>query len=378
MLTLLSLLQARRDWPGSRLAERLQISERTVRRDVDRLRRLGYRIHAIKGPDGGYRLEAGSELPPLLFDDEQAVVLAVALQTVAVKGTPFDDAAERALAAVRQVMPSRLRHRVDALSVTSVPTAFDTGVDPRVLMVLGTAIRESEVVRFDYADPAAAADPSDRDIRPPRLAEPHDLVARAGRWYLVAWDRDRNDWRTFRVDRITPKSHGGGRFEPREIPGGDIADFVDRRFRGAAESAWPCEGEVILSLPATKVSPYLGDGTVRDLGGDRCLVSLGSWSWTALATRLGSFDADLQVVGPASLADAFAGLSRRFAAAGAGGPDERTGRSDGPRPPAQPAARLTSSRSRASTSSVTSSTANDVGQITPSSSIASSLKPTVP
>src|SRR4051812_46537791 len=133
MLMLLSLLQTRRDWPGRVLAERLEVTPRTVRRDVDRLRALGYRVRAIKGPDGGYRLDAGSELPPLLFDDDQAVALAVALQTAAGSGAGVEEAAARALATVRQVLPARLRHRIDLLRVTTVPPATPV-VEPAVLL----------------------------------------------------------------------------------------------------------------------------------------------------------------------------------------------------------------------------------------------------
>ena len=198
LLSLLSLLQARRDWPGALLAERLAVSPRTVRRDVDRLRELGYPIAAVKGPDGGYRLDAGTRLPPLLFDDDQAVALAVALQIAAVSGAGIGEAAARALTTVRQVMPARLRHRVDALRVTAVerPTARPAPpVDSEVLVAVGAAVHAHEVLRFDYGDDGAG---------PPRRVEPHHLVTWAGRWYLVAWDLDRADWRTFRVDRIRP------------------------------------------------------------------------------------------------------------------------------------------------------------------------------
>lgn len=316
MLTLLSLLQARRDWPGQLLAERLSISDRTVRRDVDRLRELGYRIQAIKGPDGGYRLDAGSELPPLLFDDDQAIVLAVALQTVGVAGTGFEEPASRALATVRQVMPARLRHRIDALQVTAVPESrsHDQPVATDVLVALGSAVRAHEVLRFDYATDRPRADGS---LQPPRRVEPHHLVTRSGRWYLVAWDLDRGDWRIYRADRITPRTHTGPRFEPRELPGGDVRTFVAGRFKGSnGADVWPCNGEVILDLPARDVSPYVGDGVVEELPEGRCRLFLGAWSWAGLAATIGRFDADVEVVGPPELAVAFTALSRRFAEAG--------------------------------------------------------------
>ncbi|XXZ50512.1 HTH domain-containing protein [Streptomyces cavourensis] len=154
LLSLLSLLQARRDWPGALLAERLDVSPRTVRRDVDRLRELGYPVVATKGPDGGYRLDAGTELPPLLFDDEQAVALAVALQIATTSGAGIEEAAARALNTVRQVLPARLRHRVDTLRFTAVDrpaTRPDPQVDSGVLMAIGAAVHAREVLRFDYS-----------------------------------------------------------------------------------------------------------------------------------------------------------------------------------------------------------------------------------
>ncbi|MER5409662.1 YafY family protein [Streptomyces sp. NPDC002769] len=324
LLTLLSLLQARRDWPGQSLAERLEVSPRTVRRDVDRLRELGYPVAATKGPDGGYRLDAGTELPPLLFDDDQAVALALALQTVGTTGAGIEEAAVRALNTVRQVMPARLRHRVDALRVTAVEraeTGPDTGADARVLGTLGAAVQAREVLRFDYTRASApGAAGADVIAAGPRRAEPHHLVTWGGRWYLVAWDLDRDDWRTFRVDRITPRTPTGPRFTPRELPGGEVSAFVAGRFQGSDGSGGrPCTGEVILGLPASVVSTYTRDGVVEELGPDRCRLVLGAWSWPGLAATLGRFDADIQVVGPDELRDAFALLARRCAAAATNG-----------------------------------------------------------
>ncbi|MGM1062280.1 helix-turn-helix transcriptional regulator [Saccharothrix sp. Mg75] len=305
LLALLSLLQVRRDWPGALLAERLDVSPRTVRRDVDRLRGLGYPVLATKGPEGGYRLGAGADLPPLLFDDEQAVALTVALRIATTAGAGIEEAAARALTTVRQVLPARLRHRVDTLRVTTAERAAPA-VDSGVLAAVGTAAHAREVLRFDYGTGADGA--------PPRRVQPHHLVTRNGRWYLVAWDLDRDDWRTFRVDRISPRTPTGPRFTPRELPGGDVAAFVADRFRGATGTGdWPCVGEVVLDRPAGEVSRHAGDGLVEALGPDRCRLVLGSWSWTALAASVGRFDADVEVVGPAELRDAFARLARRFA-----------------------------------------------------------------
>ncbi|MBM7520037.1 helix-turn-helix transcriptional regulator [Nocardioides nitrophenolicus] len=299
MLALLSLLQTRREWPGRVLAERLEVSARTLRRDVDRLRELGYQVTAVMGPDGGYRLDAGSELPPLLFDDDQAVALAVALRATPVSGADLTEAAERALATMRQVLPSRLRHRVDRTDFHSVPAPDP--VDPAVLDAVTDAVRRREVLRFDHAGH-------------PRRAEPHHVVARRGRWYLVAWDLDRADWRVFRLDRVRPRTPNGPRFAPRELPAPDVGTFVAARFKGSTgPDAWPCTGEAVLACPATEVAPYLLDGAVEDLGPDRCRVRAGAWSWVGLAALLTRFDADLVDVRPVELRDAFGVLAERFA-----------------------------------------------------------------
>jgi predicted DNA-binding transcriptional regulator YafY len=319
LLSLLSLLQTRRDWPGSLLAQRLDISHRTVRRDVDRLREMGYSIQATMGPDGGYRLDAGSELPPLLFDDDQVVALAVALQAATFTGVGIEEAAMRALTTVRQVMPSRLRHRLDAVDFASIRSRPGDEppdlVPPEVLLALSVASRAQEVLRFDYAGgrPDATSEPP-----PPRKVEPHHLVTSHGRWYLVAWDLDHDDWRLFRADRITPRTPTGPRFAPRDIPGGDVAGYVSARFKGSERAnRWPCTGKVVLHRPASYVLPFAGDGTVEDLGPHRCSLEVGSWSWIALAAALNRFDTDIEVLRPPQLRDAFAQLAARNAATAA-------------------------------------------------------------
>lgn len=313
MLALLSLLQARRDWPGEVLAARLEVSPRTVRRDVDHLRELGYAIAAVRGPHGGYRLEAGADLPPLLFDDDQAIALAVALEVAPLSGVDIDDGASRALATVRQVMPSRLRQRLDSLTATAVPlpTGTAAAVDPQVLFTLSAAVRAREVVRFDHrpAD-GSAADGG------PRRVEPHRVVARGGRWYLVGWDLDRDDWRTFRLDRVEPRVPNGPRFTPRALPGGDVASFLTGRFRGAeGGTAWPCTGEVLIDLPAARVAEFVTDGVVEEAGPGRCRLVVGSWSWAAVAAQVARFDAPFEVMGPRELTQACSVLATRFAAA---------------------------------------------------------------
>ncbi|KJL33123.1 Bifunctional ligase/repressor BirA [Microbacterium oxydans] len=309
MLALLSLLQTQRDWPGPVLAERLEVSARTVRRDVDRLRELGYRIGAIKGPDGGYRLAAGSELPPLLFDDEQAVAIAVALQSVPSSGVDLDEAATRALATVRQVMPSRLRHRVDGIRFTG--SENPTRVDPAVLEAVSAAVRDRHVLRFDYASPSGSG-----GERPPRRTEPNAVVAREGRWYLLAWDLEHDDWRTFRLDRMTPRIPTGPSFVPRELPAADAQTYLAARAKGSdAEDRWPCIGEVVIELPARDVAPWIGDGTLEELDDGSCRITVGSWSWTGVLAAVARFDAPFTVIGPAPLREAAAMMAGRFAAA---------------------------------------------------------------
>ncbi|AEE45372.1 helix-turn-helix transcriptional regulator [Cellulomonas fimi] len=314
LLSLLSLLQARRDWPGDLLADRLGVSPRTVRRDVDRLRDLGYPVRATKGPDGGYRLDAGSHMPPLLLDDEQVVALVVALRTASTGIAGVDEAAVRALTTVRQVMPARLRAAADALQVTAVargPRPDHPEVSPDTLLAVGTAVRAREVLRFDYDGGSA---PAAGEVAPPRRAEPHHLVTWGGRWYLVGWDLDRADWRTFRVDRMTPRTPTGPRFTPRELPGGDVAGFVAAKFGQSVD--WPCVGEVVLDMPADAVRRWAGRGAlVEDLGDGRTRLVQGAWSWDGLAAVVALFGADLRVVGPDDLRAAVARLTTRLTAA---------------------------------------------------------------
>lgn len=313
LLTLLSLLQARRDWPGRLLADRLGISDRTVRRDIDRLREMGYSVRAIKGPDGGYRLDAGAELPPLLFDDEQVVALAVALRAATTAGAGVEEAAMRALTTVRQVMPSRLRQRLDGITFTALPRIAPVIASADVLLDISTAIRASQVLRFDYANMRQR---DDGELRVPRRVEPHHLVMSNGRWYLVAWDLDRDDWRTFRADKIAPRTPLGARFFPRQVPGRSVHEYVSARFKGSdADNVWPCVGSVILGLPASEVIPFAGDATVEEVGPEQCRLEAGSWSWVALAASFGRFDTTIEGAQPRELAEAFGHLSALYSAA---------------------------------------------------------------
>ncbi|MBU2695591.1 YafY family protein [Pimelobacter sp. 30-1] len=222
-LALLSLLQTHRFWRSTELAERLDVTERTVRRDIDRLRELGYPVAATSGRYGGYRLEAGAHLPPLVVDDDEAVALAVGLRYAAVAAIDgMEETALRAFTKIENLLPHRLRRRVAALhsTVTSVPPTGWNLVDPESLSLLAAACRDHEIARFDYRAGEGSATR--------RQVEPHRLVTAGRRWYLLAWDRDRDDWRTFRLDRLTSPRATGVRFTPREVPGGDPAAYVAR------------------------------------------------------------------------------------------------------------------------------------------------------
>ncbi|MBF4603481.1 helix-turn-helix transcriptional regulator [Curtobacterium sp. VKM Ac-2884] len=307
MLALLSLLQVHRDWPGDELAGRLEVSPRTVRRDVDRLRELGYRVEALRGPAGGYRLAAGSDLPPLLFDDDQAVAIALALAVAPASGADIAESAARALATVRQVMPARLRSRIDA--VQAVSTSGRTRTDPDVLVAVSEAVHLREVFRFGYGE--------DETLH---RVEPHAVVARNGRWYLLDWDLDRDDWRTHRVDRITPRMRTRVPFTPRPVPGGDPAAFVSARFKGSAQAdVWPCVGSVtVTAADARTITPYLPeDAVVEPLSDERSRVTLGSWSWSGLAGAFAGFAVDFVVEGPEDLRVAVGALATRLRAASA-------------------------------------------------------------
>ena len=225
LLRLLSLLQTPREWPGPELAERLQVSPRTIRRDVDRLRDLGYPVDATMGAAGGYRLVAGTAMPPLLLDDDEAVAIAVGLRTAARQAVDgMEEAAVRALAKLEQVLPARLRYRVrtiGAATVTLAPHGDPAGVDPEHLTVLAAAIANHERIRLRYR--------SHDGTRTDRLVEPHRLVSAGQRWYLVGYDDDRDDWRTFRVDRIDDPRPTGMRTAQRDLPAADAAAYVRRQ-----------------------------------------------------------------------------------------------------------------------------------------------------
>ncbi|MFI9325581.1 helix-turn-helix transcriptional regulator [Kitasatospora aureofaciens] len=309
-LRLLSLLQTHRYWPGEELADRLGVSVRTLRRDVDRLRELGYPVEAQRGVDGGYQLAAGAALPPLVIDDEEAVALAVGLQAAA--ESPVEGVAEasvRVLAKVVQVMPARLRRRVEALRAVTVPVDWGasagSGVDPDALTAVALACRDSERLRFSYT--AATANRSDRHV------EPHRLVCLGRRWYLVAYDLDRGDWRTFRLDRLTAAEGTGARFAPRTLPAADVAEYVREGLNATPRSN---RVEALVEAPADHVRAHVGRwGEVEEVDATRCRLRMtaDSLDWPAMA--LGSLAADFRIIHPPELRTLIADWSTRFARA---------------------------------------------------------------
>lgn len=306
LLRLLSLLQTPRDWTGSELAGRLGVSPRTVRNDVDKLRELGYPVLATRGPAGGYRLGAGAAMPPLLLDDEEAVAVAVGLRTAAggaVAG--IEDAALRALAKLEQVLPSRLRTRVGMLQsvITPVPAVASALVNPDVLTAIAAACRSRERLRFSYQSHDGTS--SDRE------AEPYQLVNWGRRWYLVAFDVRRGDWRTFRVDRITVRTPGGGRFTPRPLPSDDLATWVSRR---VAFAAWRYRATVTVYAPRASVLERIGPyvGTVTGVDEATCLLDTGSDNLETLAVYLGLLGFEFRVESPPELAGHVRELAARY------------------------------------------------------------------
>ncbi|MGV9421922.1 helix-turn-helix transcriptional regulator [Streptomyces sp. NPDC003674] len=299
LLRLLSLLQAHREWSGAELADRLGVTPRTVRRDVDRLRELGYPVNASPGTGGGYQLGAGAELPPLLLDDDEAVAVAVGLRTVAGQGIEgIGETSVRALAKLEQVLPSRLRRRVGALNAFTVPMLRGgppaSPVDPALLTEIAHLCRDAERLRFEYRTHDGAAGR--------RTVEPHRLVCTERRWYLVAWDVDRSDWRTFRVDRLTPRPPHGPRFTPREPPAGDLAAYVSE---GVSTRAYAERSAVRLLVPlheaAERISPSAG--TLEADGPDACVLRSGAPSLDVMVIHIMMTGFPFEVLEPVELTD---------------------------------------------------------------------------
>ncbi|MCP2259136.1 putative DNA-binding transcriptional regulator YafY, contains an HTH and WYL domains [Streptoalloteichus tenebrarius] len=323
LLRLLSLLQMRREWPSRELAERLGVTTRTVRRDVEKLRGLGYPVHSSMGAAGGYRLGGEAALPPLLLDDDEAVAVVVGLRTAAggtVEG--IEEASLRALAKMEQVLPPRLRHRVSTLehAVVAVPPHGGPVVESAVLTAISAAVRGREVLRFDYVD--HHGDSSLRDV------EPHRLVSWGRRWYLVGWDRGRADWRTFRVDRMRLRTPNGPRFPHREPPDGDVVAYL-RRTMGF--EMWPLRCRLRVHAPASDLTGRV-DGVVTPVDARSCLLELPTDSFDMVAFTMALLDLDFEVESPPELARRLTTLSRRFAAAATPRTAARQSTADVPEP----------------------------------------------
>lgn len=308
LLRLLSLFQARTTWSAAELAGRLEVTTRTIRADVDRLRSLGYPVHAERGAIGGYRLGAGASLPPLMLDDDEAVAVAVGLRSAAGGGIAgSDEASMRALIKLEQVLPRRLRSRVNAIrsSALSVPID-DPGpqVDAEVLAVIAAACRDRARLRFEYH----AHDGS----RTRRTVEPHRVVNWGQRWYLVAWDLDRNDWRTFRVDRTEPRPLAGPPFVPRELPGdGDIAAYVSRRVSAAG---WRYRARIVVHAPADEVARRITPdvGVVEALDDGTCVLDTGADRLETIAVYISLLGVDFTVSEPPELVAHIRDLADRY------------------------------------------------------------------
>jgi len=309
LLKLLSLLQTRRDWPGEELAERLEVSGRTIRRDIERLRELGYPVDALTGPAGGYRLEAGTAMPPLLLDDDEAVAIAVGLRTAASAAvTGIEETSIRALVKLEQVLPNHLRRRVNALqSVTDTLTATGPTVDPECLTVIAGACRDAQRLRFAYR--ARDTTESRREV------EPHRLVMLGRRWYLVAWDTRREDWRTFRVDRLAEPTATGVRFPPRELPEADATAYVLKSLSGAV---YRYRARVTLHASEAEITGrhlHHLQGQVAALDDHTCELTTSDDHLDWLAMRIGMLGVGFEVHEPPELVERVRELGARCAQA---------------------------------------------------------------
>lgn len=312
LLKLLSLLQVRRSWSGRALMDRLDVSERTLRRDIERLRSLGYPVEATTGPAGGYQLRPVGDIPPLLLDEEEAVAIAIGLRTAA-GGTVagIEETSIRALAKLEHVLPPRIRTQVNALQTMVAPLIQPwVTVDADVLATLARASRDGERIRFEYT--TRAGETAERHV------EPHRLVALYHRWYLVAWDRDREDWRTFRLDRIREPWPTKLRFEERPIPGGDPVQHVL-----TSMGAMPMRYRVSVVLDASveemegRIRP--GEGELEPAGEGRCRFHTQSDSLEWLTMRLLWLGVDFEVEEPEELVEHVAALAGRLGRAATGG-----------------------------------------------------------
>lgn len=308
LLELLGLMQGKKRWSGPELADRLGVGVRTVRRDIERLRSLGYPVEASPGVDGGYQLAAGVSLPPLLLDNEEAIAIAVGLRTAAggaVGG--IEQASLRVLVKLEQVLPARVRQRVSALSAATATIPTDGAkVDPSALSAIASACRDAEVLAFDYRR---------RDgRRSHRSVEPHSLVNYGRRWYLVGWDRDRLDWRSFRVDRLAQPESSGTRFTARTLPAEDAAAFVSS---GLSSGAQRYEGRVTVHASAEAMGKRSGAlwGSFEPIDDQTCEFRTGDDDLEWLALRIAMLGVDCVIHEPAELIEHVARMAGRLSRA---------------------------------------------------------------
>lgn len=310
LLKLLSLLQSRPQWTGDDLAERLGVSARTIRADINRLRALDYGVESCPGVTGGYRLAAGAALAPVHFDDQEAIAVAVGLRTAATAGLAgISEDAARASTKLERLLPARLRTRLRTVSMTSEAVAHTRDlVSPDVFGAITAAIERHEELRFDYTDRGGSPTR--------RRTQPHRMVHVSGRWYLVAYDLDREDWRSYRADRVTPKTPTGPRFTPRPLPGPDLATFVTR---GRMAAMWTYTARIVVAAPAETVTARIPTGvwTVSPLDQHTSALDAGAQSPQLLAAYLAAMDLDFHVDPHAApeLAVEITKLAARYSAA---------------------------------------------------------------
>ena len=306
MLALLGLLQSRADWSGAELARSLGVSDRTVRNDIDRLRRLGYPVDAVRGPGGRYRLGVGTRLPPLLLEEDEAVAVAVGLRSgTTVHG--IEETSARALAKLEHVLPHRLQRKVNALrdAVNAGPentasNVEDPAVDPVVLSEVAAAVRDHVELRFDYSS-------SDRPVQ----VEPYRLVSWQRRWIVVARDPRDDTWSPYRLDWMELRTPGGRRFTPRPLPGEDYTSFV---LREVAAAGWAVHARIAVDAPAAEVLARINPtvGVVESVDADHCVLVTGADSVEVLAAYVGMLGLDFHVSGPPELVDAVRVLGERY------------------------------------------------------------------
>jgi len=303
-LRLLSLLAAGRTRSAQELAERSGASRRTVRRDVETLRELGYAVETVHGAGGGYRLSAGGPLPPLVLAEDEVIAVVVALQTASATLQGLKDSRDRALTAVRQVVPRRLRASSEAFGLTVLPNQWEFPAPPlpvEVVREVGSAVRLRQLLHVRTG------------VGVQGLVEPHHLVVWAGRWYLVLFAPDEQSWRVVRVERIEAVTAVGRTFGDRDVPGGVVEFVRTTPDRGDVPAPWPCQGSAVLDVPAGLAAQFApGGAVVEDVPGQRARLRMGAWSWIGLAGLYLSFGADLHDVEPAELRAAFDALGHRI------------------------------------------------------------------